>query len=139
MGRWANVTGRKKAACRTMQTNSTDFKGRSTHFDRPYRRPELPFWTGSIECASVRMPVTSPPSPWATMPWNLRLKRVFRGEVSKVFLALQETLQNRLGSKLITTRRFSIQMAGLNIWCHRTLKRGLDKCSPALKYVTCLQ
>jgi len=31
------------------------------------------------------------------------------------------------------------QMAGQNTWCHPTLDRGLETCSPALKSVTCLQ
>jgi len=31
------------------------------------------------------------------------------------------------------------QMAGRNTWCHPTLDRGLETCSPALKSVTCLQ
>jgi hypothetical protein len=32
-----------------------------------------------------------------------------------------------------------MQMAGRNTWRDRTLKRGLEKCSPASKSVTCLQ
>ena len=31
------------------------------------------------------------------------------------------------------------QMAGRDTWCHRTLERGLEQCSPTLKYVTCTQ
>ena len=32
-----------------------------------------------------------------------------------------------------------LQMAGRHTWCQRSLERGLEQCSPALKYVTCLQ
>jgi hypothetical protein len=40
-------------------------------------------------------------------PRNACPERVFRDNESKVFLALQETLQNWPGSKPITTRRFT--------------------------------
>ena len=40
-------------------------------------------------------------------PENACPERVFRDNESKVFLALQETLQNWPGSKPITTRRFT--------------------------------
>jgi hypothetical protein len=40
-------------------------------------------------------------------PQNACPERVFRDNESKVFLALQETLQNWAGSKPITTRRFT--------------------------------
>ena len=40
-------------------------------------------------------------------PENACPESVFRGNESKVFLALQETLQNWPGSKPITTRRFT--------------------------------
>ena len=47
-------------------------------------------------------------------PQNACLELVFRGNESKVFLALEETLQSRTGSKLITIRRFT------NRWQHET-------------------
>jgi hypothetical protein len=40
-------------------------------------------------------------------PQNACPERVFRGNESKVFLLLQETLHNWPGSKLTTTRRFT--------------------------------
>ena len=40
-------------------------------------------------------------------PQNACPERVFRDNESKVFLTLQETLQNWPGSKLATTRRFT--------------------------------
>jgi len=43
----------------------------------------------------------------ALAPQNACPERVFRDNESKVFLALQETLQNRPGSNPITTRRFA--------------------------------
>jgi hypothetical protein len=46
-------------------------------------------------------------------------ERVFGDNESKVFLALQ--------------------MTGRHTWGHRTPERGLELCSPALKYVTCLR
>jgi hypothetical protein len=59
----------------------------------------------------------------------------FGCKVFKYLLGLQETLQSRPGSNLITTRRFSC-MAARNSRCHQTLKRGLEQCSPTLKSAT---
>jgi hypothetical protein len=52
-------------------------------------------------------------------PQNACPYRIFTDNESNVFLALQ--------------------MAGRHTWGHRTPERSLELCSPALKYVTCLQ
>src|ERR1700683_2942242 len=64
-----------------------------------------------------------------------RCERLFKGDASKIFLRPQETLSNRPGSNLLTTRRFT-RMAGRNSRYHHTLKRGLEQCSPTLKSAT---
>lgn len=55
--------------------------------------------------------------------------------VFKYLLGPHETLQDRPGSNLLTTRRFT-RMAGQNSRYHHTLKRGLEQCSPTLKSAT---
>jgi hypothetical protein len=59
----------------------------------------------------------------------------FGCEVFKYLLGPHETLQDRSGSNLLTTRRFT-RMAGRNSRYHHTLKRGLEQCSPTLKSAT---
>ena len=59
----------------------------------------------------------------------------FGCKVFKYLLGAHETLQDRPGSNLLTTRRFT-RMAGRNSRYHHTLKRGLEQCSPTLKSAT---
>ena len=59
----------------------------------------------------------------------------FGCKVFKYLLGPHETLQDRPGSNLLTTRRFT-RMAGRNSRYHHTLKRGLEQCSPTLKSAT---
>jgi hypothetical protein len=59
----------------------------------------------------------------------------FGCKVFKYLLGPRETLQDRPGSNLISTRRFT-RMAGRNSRYHHTLKRGLEQCSPTLKSAT---
>jgi hypothetical protein len=59
----------------------------------------------------------------------------FGCKVFKYLLCPRETLQDRPGSNLLTTRRFT-RMAGRNSRYHHTLKRGLEQCSPTLKSAT---
>ena len=59
----------------------------------------------------------------------------FGCKVFKFLLGPRETLQERPGSNLLATRRFT-RMVGRNSRYHHTLKRGLEQCSPTLKSAT---
>ena len=85
---------------------------------------DLPFanWIIALSCAGGNAPK---PHPVAG----------FGCKVFKYLLGAHETLQDRPGSNLLTTRRFT-RMAGRNSRYHHTLKRGLEQCSPTLKSAT---
>jgi len=68
----------------------------------------------SICCCKTQQRCTLTQESDCTATQNACPERVFSGNGSKLFLVLEETLQSRPGSKLITTRRFT------NRWQHET-------------------
>ena len=72
------------------------------------------------------------------MPQNLRLERLSTGRISSLFCPSRNLLE-LAGFQAYNHSSLRMEMAGRNSRCHRTLKRGLEQCSPTLKYVTCTQ